>query len=128
MCLIVLIDIILSCQISETLVLKFSVITPESLDMSRMIMSVISAAMGSEQQGSGGGGVGGDSGGSASLVSNTLYSDKAGHVISFYCAVTHSYLGTDLHAYECTGFCPCALSIFRSERGNKSYFPLILKQ
>lgn len=80
MCLIVLIDIILSCQISETLVLKFSVITPESLDMSRMIMSVISAAMGSEQQGSGGGGVGGDSGGSASLVSNTLYSDKAGHL------------------------------------------------
>ena len=52
--------------------------------MSRMIMSVVSAAIGGEQQGSGGGGVGGDHGGSTSLVSNTFYTDKAGHVISVY--------------------------------------------
>ena len=62
-------DIILSSQISETLILKFTVITPESLDMSRMIMSVVNVAMGGEQQGSG-------DGGSASLVSNRLYTDK----------------------------------------------------
>ena len=29
--------------------MKFTVITPESLDMSRMIMSVVSVAMGGEQ-------------------------------------------------------------------------------
>ena len=62
-------------QISETLILKFTVITPESLDMSRMIVPVVSAAIGSEQQGSGGGG-------SASLVSNTFYTGKAGFPLS----------------------------------------------
>ncbi|KAL9954039.1 hypothetical protein ACROYT_G041527 [Oculina patagonica] len=35
--------------ISETLIVKFTAITPESLDMSRMIMSVVSAAMGGGQ-------------------------------------------------------------------------------
>ena len=43
--------------------------------MSRMIMSVVSVAMGGEQRSSGGGGSG-----SASLVSNTFYPD----VISVY--------------------------------------------
>ena len=57
------------------MILKFTVITPESLDMSRMIMSVVSVAMGGEQRSSGGGGSG-----SASLVSNTFYPD----VISVY--------------------------------------------
>ena len=55
------------CQISETLIVKFTVITPESLDMSRMIMSVVSVAMGGEQ-----GSSGGDGDGSTSLVSNIL--------------------------------------------------------
>ena len=50
--------------------MKFTVITPESLDMSRMIMSVVSVAMGGEQ-----GSSGGEGGGSASLVSNTFYPD-----------------------------------------------------
>ena len=64
-------DIILYCiQISETLVVKFTAITPESLDMSRMIMSVVSVAMGGEQ-----GSSGGEDGGSASLVCNTFCPD-----------------------------------------------------
>ena len=61
-------------QISETLILKFTVITPESLDMSRMIMSVVNVAMGGEQ-GSSGGEDGSEDGGSASLVSNTFCPD-----------------------------------------------------
>lgn len=79
-------DIILSSQISETLILKFTVITPESLDMSRMIMSVVNVAMGGGQQGSGGGG-------SASLVSHRLCTDK--EVITL------------LPSFQRTGFCFC---------------------
>ena len=78
MCQLFLNDIILFPQISETLILKFTVITPESLDMSRMIMSVVSEALGGDQQGNGGSG----GGGSASLVSNTFYADKAGFTLS----------------------------------------------
>lgn len=90
-------------QISETLILKFTVITPESLDMSRMIMSVVSAAIGGEQQGSGGS----DGGGSASLVSNTLYADKAGFTFTFW-VVIYSHLVTDLD--QCMGFHCCGLT------------------
>lgn len=86
-----IISIILFHQISETLILKFTVITPESLDMSRMIMSVVSAAFGGEQQGSGAS----DGGGSASLVSNTFYTNKAGFTFTF-CVVIYSHLVTDL--------------------------------
>ena len=81
MCQLFLCDVILFCQISETLILKFTAITPESLDMSRMIMSVVSAAIGGEQQGSSGSG----GGGSASLVSSSFsLQTRRFHVISVY--------------------------------------------
>ena len=43
--------------------MKFTVLTPESLEMSRLVMSVITAAMDSEK----------GTGGSNSLVSNILH-------------------------------------------------------
>lgn len=43
--------------------MKFTVITPESLEMSRLVMSVVNVAMGSEK----------GTGGSNSLVSNILH-------------------------------------------------------
>ena len=72
-------NVILYCrQISETLIGKFTLITPQSLDMSRMIMSVVSVAMGGEQQGS----IDSGGGGSASLVSDAFYTGKVVSTLS----------------------------------------------
>ena len=62
--------------------------------MSRMIMSVVNVAMGGEKQGSG-------DGGSASLVSNRLYTDK--EVITL------------LLSFQRTGFCLFVCFVFFEE-------------
>ena len=89
------------CQISETLIVKFTVITPESLDMSRMIMSVVSVAMGGEH-----GSSGGEGDGSASLVSN---------ILRYLCLLSsnlYSHLNTELD--QVTSFLSGTLTLFRS--------------
>ena len=82
--------------------------------MSRMIMSVVSVAMGGEQQE--GGGAGG-----ASLVSNTFYAGKAGFTLSLsICVVViYSHLVTDLDQF--TTFRSCALTIFAAARRRMAF-------
>ena len=55
--------------------MKFTVITPESLEMSRLIMSVVSVAMGDEQQQASDSGSNSVSGNS--IVSNSFYQWEA---------------------------------------------------
>ena len=57
--------------------MKFTVITPESLEMSRLIMSVVGVAMGGEQQEAGDSGSNSNGGiDVASIVSNISIENK----------------------------------------------------
>ena len=57
--------------------MKFTVITPESLEMSRLIMSVVGVAMGGEQQEASDSGSNSNSGiDVASIVSNIFIENK----------------------------------------------------